>query len=123
MPAPHRVVALQGLLTLLAAAVGAVVDPAQGKAALLAGAAVLGPTAWYARQTGRQRSPGRLLGQGVARMLATVALMAAVIVAFEPAAAGFFATLILLQLAYLAALVGTDGTAESGGRRAGLRRG
>jgi len=119
MPVPYRVVALQGLMTCAAALVGGCFGLAQAQAAMLAGAAVVVPSAWYALQAGRQRSAGRLLGQGVARMLATVALMAAAIVAFEPAAAGFFGTLVLLQLAYLAGLVGPDRATHARGGRTG----
>ena len=112
MASPYRIVIWQVLAT---AAVSAVLflleisggnwdEPFRGLnqtvAALAAGTASVIPAALYAWQTTVERSPGRFLLQGVLKFLLTILLVAACIVLIKPAAAGFFGTLILLQVMY-----------------------
>jgi hypothetical protein len=59
-----------------------------------------------------ERSATRFLLQGVLKFALTIVLVAACIILLKPAAAGFFGTLILLQLTYVVvplAEAGSDG--------------
>ena len=122
MASPYRIVIWQVLAT---AAVSAVLfllevsgeswdEPLWGLdqtvAALAAGTASVVPAALYAWRASVERSPGRFLLQGVLKFLLTILLVAACIVLIRPAAAGFFGTLILLQVMYVMVPLAGDRT-------------
>ena len=98
---PLRVVALQLGSALVLAAALALVDPRQAGAALLAAAVSVVPGGSFAWRATKERSPGRLLGQGMMKFVLTVTLMALVFAVFKPPAAGFFSALVLMQLMYV----------------------
>ena len=101
MPLPYRIVTLQLLLCTVAAAGLLVWDVSQAFSALLAGVCCVVPGAIFAWRTTVERSPARLLSQGVLKFALTLLLMAGCIVAFGPAAVGFFGTVALLQSMYV----------------------
>jgi len=68
---------------------------------LAAGTASVVPAALYAWRASVERSATRFLLQGVLKFALTIGLVAACIIVLKPAAAGFFGTLILLQLMYV----------------------
>jgi F0F1-type ATP synthase assembly protein I len=79
---------------------------------LAAGMASVLPAALYAWRASVERSATRFLLQGVLKFALTIVLVAACIILLKPAAAGFFGTLILLQLTYVVvplAEAGSDG--------------
>jgi F0F1-type ATP synthase assembly protein I len=99
---PSTIVALQ-LATAVGVAAGLLlVDAAQAIAALLAGAVVVLPNAYFAWRAGSERSPGRLLAHGMMRFVLTVTLMAAAFAVFKPAPLGFFSAFVLMQAMYAA---------------------
>jgi F0F1-type ATP synthase assembly protein I len=98
---PLVIVALQLATSLMVAAGLALVDPAQAIAALLAGAVTVLPAGYYAWRARHERSPGRLLGQGVMKLVLTLVLMALTFAVFEPAPLGFFAAFVLMQAMYV----------------------
>ena len=79
---------------------------------LAAGTTSVVPAALYAWRASVERSATRFLLQGVLKFALTILLMAACIILLRPAAAGFFGTLILLQVTYVVAPL-----AETAGRR------
>lgn len=99
---PLLIVALQLMTSLVVAAGFALIDNSEAVAALLAGAASVIPGGWFAWRSTMERSPARLLGQGVMKFLLTVTLMALAIVAFQPAPLGFFSAFVLMQTMYVA---------------------
>ena len=101
VPLPHRIVLSQLLLCAIVAAGLLVWDGSQAVAALLAGVSCVVPGALYAWRVTVERSPAKLLSQGAIKFALTLALMAVCIIAFKPAAAGFFGTFALLQLMYV----------------------
>ena len=92
-------IALAGVAVCVFALLGA----DQAAAAAWGGAVCLMPTAVFAWAAERERQAGRVLAYGLGRSLATVALMAAAFAWARPAPLGFFATLGLVHLAYVAA--------------------
>lgn len=98
---PYRIVVLQLVATIAAATGWLMVDGSQAFAALLAGVTCVLPGAYFAWRATVERSPGKLLGQGVLKFALTVVLLAVCIGVFEPAAAGFFGTFVLLQTMYV----------------------
>ncbi len=70
---------------------------------LAAGMASVIPAGLYAWRASVERSATKFLLQGVVKFALTILLMAACIILLRPAAAGFFGTLILLQVMYVAA--------------------
>ncbi len=82
----------------------------QTVAALAAGTASVIPAALYAWRATVERSAARFLLQGVLKFTLTVVLVAAGIILMKPAPAGFFGTLILLQVMYVAAPLAKAGT-------------
>jgi ATP synthase protein I len=103
MAASYRIVLYQAVV---AAVIAVGLVPAglnQSLAALLAGAVCVVPNAYFAWRAGVERSPARLLAQGVGKGLTTVALMAAVFVVLRPAPLGFFAAFIAMQWVFVAA--------------------
>lgn len=99
---PLQIVVLQSMTSLLMAAGLTLVDTSQTKAALLAGAICVIPGGYFAWRAVRERSPGRLLGQGMLKFLLTVTSMALVFAVFKPAPLGFFATFAAMQAMYVA---------------------
>ena len=69
--------------------------------ALAAGLASVIPAGLYAWRASVERSATGFLLQGVVKFALTLVLVAAGIILLKPAAAGFFGTLILLQLMYV----------------------
>ncbi len=77
------------------------------------------PAGLYAWRASVERSATRFLLQGVLKFALTLVLVAACIIVIKPAAAGFFGTLILMQVMYVAVPLSEDragGSAEEGGR-------
>ena len=70
---------------------------------LAAGTASVVPAALYAWRASVERSATRFLLQGVLKFALTILLVAVCIILLRPAAAGFFGTLILLQVMYVVA--------------------
>ena len=90
------------LVTLAAGLVFALLrGPVEAGAALLGGASVAVPAAWFAWRASRERSPQKLLGFGVGKFVSTCALLAAAVVVFRPPPTGLFVTLFACQLAYV----------------------
>lgn len=75
----------------------------QTVSALAAGIASVVPAAFYAWRASVERSATRFLLQGVLKFALTIVLIAVCIILVKPAAAGFFGTLILLQVMYVVA--------------------
>jgi F0F1-type ATP synthase assembly protein I len=99
---PLLIVVLQLMTSLVVAAGFALIDNSEAAvAALLAGAACVIPGGWFGWRITMERSPARLLGQGVMKFLLTVTLMALAIVAFQPAPLGFFTAFVLMQTMYV----------------------
>jgi len=95
-------VTAQALVTVVAALLFALFGGLrEGAAALLGGLCVALPAGLMAWRAARERSPQRLLVLGVVKFAGTCLLLAAVIVAFEPAPAGLFVTLVVCQLTYV----------------------
>lgn len=105
---PLRIVMLQLMTSLVVAAGFALIDTSEAMAALTAGAVCTLPGGWFAWRSATERSPARLLGQGVMKFLLTVTLMALAIVAFQPAPLGFFTAFVLMQTMYVAGPLAFD---------------
>ena len=83
-------------------------DGSRALSALVAGVVVVVPSAWFAWRVETANAVGgeeldaarRLLGSGVAKLVLTVGLLVVALVWFRPEPVVFFATLIVLQLAY-----------------------
>ena len=101
--ASYRIVVLQIVVVLVTASVLSLVGSAQAEAALWAGVVCVPPAAMFAWSANRTRQAGRVLGQGVAKMIATVALMALVFANVKPEALGFFVAFAAASLAYVVA--------------------
>jgi F0F1-type ATP synthase assembly protein I len=99
---PLLIVLLQLMTSLVVAAGLALADNSEAMAALMAGAVCVVPGGFFAWRAAVERSPGRLLGQGIMKFLLTVTSMALVFVAFEPEPLVFFGTLVLMQTMYVA---------------------
>lgn len=92
----------QALVTVVAALLFALFGGLrEGWAALLGGSCVALPAALMAWRALRERSPQKLLALGVVKFAGTCVLLATVIVAFKPAPAGLFVTLVVCQLTYV----------------------
>lgn len=100
-PLPLLIVVLQSMTSLVVAAGLALVDNAQAWAALLAGVVCVAPGGYFAWRALAERSPGRLLGHGLAKSLVTVTLMALVFAVLQPRALGFFLAFVLMQAMYV----------------------
>lgn len=110
---PAQIVILQSMTSLVVAAAMLLSDNSQAGlgeasqaggdavAALLAGAVCVVPGGYFAWRAQNERSPGRLLGQGVMKFLLTVTLMALVFAVMKPAPLGFFASFVAMQLVYV----------------------
>jgi len=107
LPVSYRIVTLQAFAAIAAAAVMALISAEQAVAALLAGAVGVIPSGFLAWRVQVERSPGRLLGQGVVKFVLTVVLMAMAFAWLKPASLGFFATLVLMQLMYVVGALGS----------------
>lgn len=109
LPVPYRTIALQLVTSLVAAAGFALFDTSQAIAALIAGAVCILPAGWFAWVVTNERSPYRLLAQGLLKFVATVVLMGLAFAWWRPAALGFFSVFALMQLMYVVApLIGRD---------------
>jgi F0F1-type ATP synthase assembly protein I len=102
MTPTFRVVLRQAVVAAIMAAGFALVDRQQSVAALLAGMVCVAPNAYFAWRASVERSPARLLAQVVGKLAVTTASMAALFATMKPAALGFFATFIAMQLMYVA---------------------
>jgi F0F1-type ATP synthase assembly protein I len=109
MPLSYRVVTLQAFAALIVAACLLLLSAEEASGALLAGAVGVIPSGYLAWRAQVERSPGRLLGQGMVKFALTVVLMALAFVWFKPPPLGFFATLVLMQLMYIVGVLGTAG--------------
>ncbi len=81
----------------------------QTVAALAAGLASAIPAGLYAWRASVERSATKFLLQGVVKFALTLFLVAACIILIKPAAAGFFGTLILMQVMYVVAPLSESG--------------
>lgn len=99
---PSLIVLLQLMTSLVVAAAFALADNSQAQAALVAGAVCVVPGAYFAWRAMVERSPGRLLGQGVMKFVLTLALMAVAFAVIQPAPLGFFTAFVLMQTMYVA---------------------
>lgn len=115
MPLPYRIVTLQVAATLAVASLSSAWNLRVAFAALMAGVVCVPPNAYFAWRVNRERSAGRLLASSVIRFVATVGLMAFVMIRLQPAPAAFFATFVLLQLVHVAGA----GRARTGGEPSG----
>lgn len=98
---PLLIVALQTITSLVMAAGLALAENSQAVAALLAGAVCVVPGGYFAWRATMERSPARLLGQGVMKFLLTLTAMALVFAVLEPAPLAFFGTFVLMQAMYV----------------------
>lgn len=110
MPLSYRIVTLQACAAIVAAVALLLLSVEEATAALLAGAVGVIPGGYLAWRAQVERSPGRLLGQGMVKFVLTVVLMTVAFVWFKPPPFGFFATLVLMQIMYI---VGALGGAEN----------
>jgi F0F1-type ATP synthase assembly protein I len=97
----YRIVVLQLVAVLITASVMSLAGVGQMAAALTAGGVCVLPAAVFAHQASRGRSAARLVGQGVAKMASTVALMAMAFAILEPQALGFFCAFAAAQAMYV----------------------
>jgi F0F1-type ATP synthase assembly protein I len=77
--------------------------------ALAGGLASVIPAGLYAWRASVERSATSFLLQGFVKFVLTLVLVAAGIIVLKPAAAGFFGTLILLQVMYVIVPLTADG--------------
>lgn len=105
---PLIIVALQAMTSLVVAAGLLLIDnwlsggaPGAARAALLAGAVVVIPAAWFAWRARSERSPGRLLAHGAMKVLLTLTSMALVFAVLEPQPLVFFGTFLVMQVMYV----------------------
>ncbi len=110
MPLSYRIVTLQVFTAVVTAAGLLLVSAEEAVSALLAGAVCAIPNGLFAWRAQVERSPGRLLGQGIGKTVLTLILMVVAFAVFKPRPLGFFATLGLLQLMYV---VGATGPAAA----------
>jgi len=101
MTASARIVLFQAVMALAISAGMALVSVEQSVAALVAGVVCVAPNAYFAWRASMERSPARLLAQAVARVVVTLALMAAAMAVLRPAPMGFFTAFVAMQLMYL----------------------
>ena len=106
VPLAYRIVTLQACAAMVAAVGFLLLSADEASAALLAGAVGVIPSGYLAWRTQVERSPGRLLGQGMAKFGLTLLLMTLAFVWFSPPPFGFFATLVLMQLMYIIGALG-----------------
>ncbi len=100
---PYRIVVWQVVAMLAVAAVlFSLSFSGEASAALAAGLASAIPAGLYAWRASVERSATSFLLQGVVKFVLTLVLVAACIIVLQPAAAGFFGTLVLMQLMYVA---------------------
>lgn len=105
---PYRIVVVQILTAVVGTAAALFWDSAAALAALLAAVSVVTPNAlfaWRVETAGpatdrAAEAARRALGQAVAKVVLTVALMAMVFVWFRPAALPFFGMVVALQVAH-----------------------
>lgn len=109
VPLSYRIVTLQASAAIVAAVGLLLVSADEASAALLAGAVGVIPSGYLAWRAQVERSPGRLLGQGMAKFGLTLVLMTLAFAWFKPPPFGFFATLVLMQLMYIVGALGTAG--------------
>jgi F0F1-type ATP synthase assembly protein I len=106
VPLPYRIVVVQLATAAIASLLLWWKSAAHALGAMTAAVVVLVPSVWFAWRvaSSRHAEPVReaqaLLGNGIARLIATGALMAGAIVALRPEPFGFFGTLIAMQLGY-----------------------
>ncbi len=113
MPLPYRIVLLQLATSFVAAGALLLISPEQSLAALLAGIVCIAPGGYFAWRAQRERSPGRLLGQGALKFVLTLSLMALVFVLYKPPPLGFFATFVLIQAMYVVGSLRYPGGSQS----------
>lgn len=97
-----RIVLVQGGIGVLSSVFFNFVSGSAGTSAILALCCVLVPTMYYAWIQGRSLNAARILMHGILKTVLTVVLIAVciVVVGIEPL--GFFVTLAVMQLGYLA---------------------
>ncbi|MCY4342301.1 MAG: ATP synthase subunit I [Gammaproteobacteria bacterium] len=92
---------MQMVMVAVAVCFFALLGAEQAAAAAWGGMVSVVPTALFAWATDRERREGQFLAYGLARTLATLALMAVALAWARPAPFGFFAALGWVQLAYV----------------------
>ena len=97
-----RIVAVQAFLGGLCSLVFFVVGPQQGLSAVAAVGASVIPAGYYAWLQQRTFNAARLVAHGVLKTVFTMTLVALSIVVLEVHPLGFFVTLGVMQLGYLA---------------------
>jgi F0F1-type ATP synthase assembly protein I len=113
MTSSYRIVLYQACIAVAVAAVVAPIGLDQSIAALQAGLVCAAPNVYFAWRAGVERSPARLLAQGVGKQWTTIALMAAVFAMARPAPLGFFAAFIAVQLMYVVGAARGSGTSDT----------
>jgi ATP synthase protein I len=103
MPLSYRIVTVQVITALVAAAGLSWWSKPEAFGALAAGVACVVPNGYLAWRVTRERSASRLLGAGVAKFVGTIALMAAAFALVRPSPLGFFGTFVVLQIVHVAA--------------------
>ena len=101
MSTTGRIVVVQAAIGLTCAAVFWMFDAASARSAVLALAASVTPSAYYAWVLGRTLNATRLLLHGVLKTVLTAVLVAVCIVVLTIEPVGFFVTLAAMQLCYL----------------------
>ena len=103
MPLSYRIVTLQVATALVGAAGLLLWRIPDATGALAAGLVCTIPNGYFAWRANHERSPSRLLGAGVAKMVGTVVLMAVVFATIKPAPLGFFGMFVALQIVHVSA--------------------
>ena len=104
----YRVVSVQAATVTIVAAGLVLAGAEHALGALATGVACIVPAAWYAHrveQTQRVREAHRVLGANIGRLVSTVCLLAAVLVALKPTGLGFLAGLVSAQVGKAAGLL------------------
>jgi F0F1-type ATP synthase assembly protein I len=106
VPLPYRIVVVQASTAVSASLLLWWKSAGHALGAMTAAVVVLAPSAWFAwrvvskRDTDAMREAQALLGNSVARLVATCVLMGLAIVWLRPEPFAFFGTLIAMQVAY-----------------------
>ncbi len=101
VPLSYRIVASQLGVALVAGLGFLPLALQQAQAAWLAGVVTVLPGGYFAWRAHHERSPGRLLGQGVLKSLLTMVLMALVFATLKPPPLGFFVAFVLMLSMYV----------------------
>jgi ATP synthase protein I len=108
VPLAFRIVAVQGVLATMLTMMFLLLGRAHAVSALVAGIVVIAPNVAFAWRITRLDggaadalgSARRLVGSGMAKVLATIGLLVVAFASFRPEPVAFFATMIVVQAAY-----------------------